>query len=164
MVKFCPDQSKLGTTMKVLFNLLGLFCIMVVCEESNEKETGTLTPTSVERAKEYLQYNDITVQIVEKFFELNFNPELKALMHLSLNHLLVARQLLAHDSDNLVKMPEFNQLEYDTTLKALDTSEKKEAFKREYEQISSEIGSYINVPFDKSYAGGDLISSSEVES
>ena len=61
-------------------------------------------------------------------------------------------------------MPEFYQLEYDTTLKALDTSEKKEAFKREYEQISSEIGSYINVPFDTRFTGGDMISSSEVES
>ena len=119
--------------MKVLFNLLGLFCIMVVCEESNEEETGILTPTMVDRAKEYLQDDTITLQIVEKFFELNFNPELKVLMHLSLNHLLVARQILAHDSDNLIKMPEFNQLEYDTTLKALNTSEKKEAFKEEYE-------------------------------
>ena len=49
-------------------------------------------------------------------------------------------------------------------LKALDTSEKKEAFKREYEQISSEIAIYINIPFDTRYTGGDMISSSEVES
>ena len=103
MVKFFPDQLKLETTMKVLFNLLGLFCIIVVCQESNEEVTGTLKPTMVDRAKEYLQDDDITLQIVEKFFELNFNPELKALMHLSLNHLLVVRQLLAHDLDNLKK-------------------------------------------------------------
>ena len=94
---------------------------------------------------------------MDKFFELNFNPELKAMMHLSLNHLLVARQLLAHNSDNLVKMPEFNQLEYDITLKALDTSEKKDAFKKEYEQISSEIANLIDVPFDTIYKGGDMI-------
>ena len=118
----------------------------------------------VEKAKEYLKDDDITLQLVQKFFELNFNPELKAQMHLSLNHLLVARQVLAQNSDNLIKMPEFNQLEYDTTLKALDTSEKKEAFKREYEQISSQIGSYINVPFDTRYTGGDMIHSREVES
>ena len=67
---------------------------------------------------------------MQKFFELNFNPELKALMHLSLNHLLVVRQLLAHDSDNLEKMPEFNQLESDRTLRTLETQEKQEAFKR----------------------------------
>ena len=91
----------------------------------------------VEQAKEYLKDDAITLQIVQKFFELNFNPELKALMHLSLNHLLVVRQLLAHDSDNLEKMPEFNQLEYDRTLRALETQEKQEAFKREHEQISS---------------------------
>ena len=108
MVKFFPDQSKLETNMKVLFNLLGLFCIMVVCDESSEEETETLKPTMVDRAKEYLKDDDITLQIVQKFFELNFNPELKALMHLSLNHLLVVRQLLAHDSDNLEKMPQFN--------------------------------------------------------
>ena len=68
MVKFFPDQSKLETTMKVLFNLLGLFCIMFVCEESNEEETGTLKPTMVEQAKEYLKDDDITLQIVQKFF------------------------------------------------------------------------------------------------
>lgn len=164
MVKFCPDQSKLVTTMKVLFNLLGLFCIMVVSDESDEEETGTLKPTMVDRAKEYLQDDDITLKIVEKFFELNFNPELKVLMHLSLNHLLVVRQLLAHDSDNLEKMPEFNQFEYDRTLRALETQEKQEAFKMEHEQISSEISSYINLPFDTSYTGGTIISPSEVES
>ena len=75
--------------MKVLFNFLGLFCVMVVCEEFNEKKTRTLKPTMVEKAKEYLKDDDITLQIVQKFFELNFNPELKALMHLSLTHLLV---------------------------------------------------------------------------
>ena len=108
MVKFCPDQSKLGTTMKVLFNLLGLFCIMVVCDKSNEEETGTLKLTMVEQAKEYLKDDAITLQIVQKFFELNFNPELKAMMHFSLNHLLVSRELYAHTSDNLPKLPDFN--------------------------------------------------------
>ena len=54
-------------------------------------------------------------------------------MHLSLNHLLLVRQLLDHGRDNLEKISEFNQLEFDRTLRALETQEKQEAFKREYE-------------------------------
>ena len=61
-------------------------------------------------------------------------------------------------------MPEFNQLEFDRTLRALETQEKQEAFKREHEQISSEIASYINLSFDTTYTGGTMISSGEVES
>ena len=71
--------------MKVLFNLLGLLCAMVVCDESGEDETGNLEPTMVEKAKKFLKDDEITLKIVEKFFELIFNSQLRALMHLSLN-------------------------------------------------------------------------------
>ena len=53
-------------------------------------------------------------------------------MHLSLNNLLVTRQLLGQGRNNLQKMPEFHQLEFDKILQILETQEKQEAFKREY--------------------------------
>ena len=108
MVKLFPDQLKLETAMKVLLNLFGLFCIMVVCEESDEGETESLTPTLVDKAKAFLESDSITLKIVDKFYELNFIPELKGMMHFSLNHFLVIRELFAHESYNLQKYPDFN--------------------------------------------------------
>ena len=84
------------------------------------------------------------------------------MMHFSLNHLLVSRELFAHNSYNLPKLPDFNQLEFDITMNALHSSEKKDALKIEYEQISSEIASFIDVPFDTMYMGGDMIYTREV--
>ena len=134
--------------MKVLFNLLGLLCVMVASRQSGDEETEGLEPTLVEKAKKFLQDDEITLKIVKEFFKLKFNPELRTLMHLSLNQLLVSRQLLGHGRDNLQKMPEFPQLEYDKILHTLETSEKQEAFKQELEQISAEIACYINLPFE----------------
>ena len=74
-------------------------------------------------------------------------------MHLSLNNLLVTRQLLGQGRHNLQKVPEFHQIEFDKILQTLETQEKQNAFKREYNQISAEIASYINFPFDTTYTG-----------
>ena len=105
-----------------LFNLFGLFCMVAVCEESHEVETKPPIPSLVDKAKAFLQDDPITLQIVEMFYELDF----RGLMHFSLNHLLVSRELFAHNSYNLAKSPDFNQLELDVTMNALDTSEKKD--------------------------------------
>ena len=85
-------------------------------------------------------------------------------MHLSLNNLLVTRQLLGQGRHNLQKMPEFYQLEFDQILQTLETQEKQDAFKREYEQISAKIASYIDFPFDTTYTGGPKVNQGEIES
>ena len=84
-------------------------------------------------------------------------------MHLSLNNLLVTRQLLGQSRHNLQKMPEFHQPEFDKISEGLETQEKQDAFKREYEQISAEIASYIDFPFDTTYTGGSKVSQGEVD-
>ena len=61
-------------------------------------------------------------------------------------------------------MPQFPQLEYDKILETLDYTEKNEAFKLEQEQISTEIASYINLAFDTTYTGVNIVTKGEVES
>ena len=92
--------------MKLFFNLLGLLSVMVVSGQSGKDETRSLEPTMVEQTKKFLRNDGITLKIMEKFFELNFEPELRALMHMSLNY-LVPRQLLGHGRNNLHEMPFF---------------------------------------------------------
>ena len=60
----------------------------------------------------------------------------------------MARQLLGQGRHNLQKVPDFHQIEFDKILQTPETEEKQNAFKREYNQISAEIASYIDVPFD----------------
>ena len=63
------------------------------CEETQEIESDPPMPSMVDKPKAFLESDPITQQIVDKFYELNFTPELKGMMHFSLNHLLVIREL-----------------------------------------------------------------------
>ena len=40
-------------------------------------------PSMVDKAKAFLESDSITLKIVDKFYELNFTSELKAMMHFS---------------------------------------------------------------------------------
>ena len=151
MVKFFPDQLRLKAKMQVLLKLYVRICMAVICEGNQVIESDD---SVVEKAKVLLENDPITLEIVDKFYELNFTYELKAMIHFSLNHLLVIRELFACESFTLKKYPYFNQLEFETALKVLDTPEKQEIFKIEHEEISAEIASLINVPYDTMYKGG----------
>ena len=134
--------------MKVIFSLLGLICVALVRGETEEEDTEDLDTTLVEKARKFLQEDERTLKIVEEFVKLRFNPEVNALMHLLLNQLLVSRQIFGHRRENIQKMPQFPQLEYDKILGTLDSTEKQEAFKLEQEMISTEIASSINMAFE----------------
>ena len=131
--------------MQVIFSLLGLICVALVSRETEvideEGETEDLDTTLVEKARKFLQEDEITLKIVEEFVKLKFNLEVKSLMHLLLNQLLVSRQLFGHGRENLQKMQQFPQIEYDKILETLNSTEKQEAFKLEQRQISTEIAS-----------------------
>ena len=75
--------------MKMLFNLLGLLSIIIANGQSGDSEPENSESTMVEKAKEFLKEDKVTLKRVKNLFQLNFNPELKALMHLLLNNLLV---------------------------------------------------------------------------
>ena len=137
--------------MQVIFSLLGLICVTVASEEigvlDEEGETEVLDTTLVDKARKFLQEDEITLKIVEEFVKLKFNPEVKSLMHLLLNQLLVSRQLFGHGRENLQRMPQFPQLEYERNLETLSSPEKQEAFKLKQEQLKTEIEGYINLAF-----------------
>ena len=152
--------------MQFLFSFLGLICVTATSEEigvlDEEGETEVLDTTLVEKARKILQEDEITLKIVEEFVKLKFNPEVKSLMHLLLNQLLVSRQLFGHGTENLQKMPQFPQLEYDKILETLDSPEKQEAFKLKQEQLNTEIAGYINLAFDTTYTGGNIVTKGEI--
>ena len=55
---------------------------------------GEVTERAVidgEVAKKFLQDDQVTVKIVQELLKLNFNPEVKALMHMIFNQLLIVR-------------------------------------------------------------------------
>ena len=86
--------------MQVIFSLLGLICVTAASGEigviDEEGETEVLDTTLVDKARQFLQEDKITLKIVEEFVKLKFNPEVKTLMHLLPNQLLMSRQLFDH--------------------------------------------------------------------
>lgn len=63
--------------------------MVAVCEESHDIETEPPITSLLDKAKAFLEGDPITLKIVDKFYELDFTPEIKSTMHFSLNHLLV---------------------------------------------------------------------------
>ena len=64
----------------------------------------------VEQTKKFLRNDGITLKDSDRVFELNFEPELRALVRMSLNY-LVPWQLLGHGRNNLQDMPFFKGLQ-----------------------------------------------------
>ena len=50
---------------------------MVACDEFSQEETGSLEPTMVEKTKKFLKNEEMTLNILEMFCELNSNPKLR---------------------------------------------------------------------------------------
>ena len=59
--------------MKMLFNLLGLLSIIIANEQSGNSEPESSESTMVEKAKEFLKEDEVTLQIVKQFFKVKFN-------------------------------------------------------------------------------------------
>ena len=149
-------SHKKGTKMKVNFILFGLIFLALVRGDTDE-ETESLGTSLVEKAKQFLQEDEITLKIMEELVKLWFNPEVMALIHLIFNQLLVARQLFSHEKVKLQAMPQFLQLEFDRILATLSSQEEQTAFKLEHNLINTEIANSINVAFKTTYEGGGLI-------
>ena len=58
--------------------MLGLLSIIIVNGKTGNNETESLEPTMVEQKNKLLRNYGITLKIVEKFFELNSEPKLRA--------------------------------------------------------------------------------------
>ena len=86
--------------MKANLIMVGLMLLIFVRGDTTES-----SEISEEDAKKLLQEDQITVKIVEELLSLNFNPEVRALMHLLFNQLLVVRLLFSHEKVQLQAMP-----------------------------------------------------------
>ena len=117
----------------------------------------------VEGAKKFLQNDQVTVKIVQELLNLNFNPEVKALMHMIFNQLLIVRWLFSHDEVELRAMPSFPQLEFDRIVNSLATSNEKSAFQLESNILTTEIADSINPAFSTNYSGGVLTLEGQIE-
>ena len=78
--------------MRTNLILVVLFVLTLVQGEETEREV-----IDVEVAKKFLQDDQVTVKIVQELINLNFNPEVKALMHMIFNQLLIVRWLFSHE-------------------------------------------------------------------
>ena len=85
--------QNLDPEMRINLILVSLFVLNFVKGDTTEREV-----IDEEVARKLLQDDQITVRIVQELLKLNFNPEVKALMHLLFNQLLVVRQLFSHET------------------------------------------------------------------
>ena len=88
--------------MRTNLILVVIFVLTLVQGEETEREV-----IDVEVAKKFLQDDQVTVKIVQELLNLNFNPEVKALMHMIFNQLLIVRWLFSHEKVELRAMPQF---------------------------------------------------------
>ena len=135
--------------MRTNLILVVLFVLTLVQGEDTEREV-----IDVEVAKKFLQDDQVTVKIVQELLNLNFNPEVKALMHMIFNQLLIVRWLFSHEKVELRAMPQFPQLEFDRIVDSLATSDEKSAFQLESNILTTEIADSINSAFTTNYSGG----------
>ena len=135
--------------MRTYSILVVIFVLTLV--QGNETEREVI---DVEGAKKFLQDDQVTVKIVQELLNLNFNPEVKALMHMIFNQLLIVRWLFSHDKVELRAMPQFPQLEFGRILDSFATSDEKSAFQLESNILTTEIADFINPAFSTNYSGG----------
>ena len=75
--------------MEIYSILVVIFVLTFV--QGDETELGII---DAEGAKKFLQNDEVTVKIVQELLNLNFNSEVKAIMHMMFNHLLIVRWFL----------------------------------------------------------------------
>ena len=137
--------------MKTYSILVVIFVLTLV--QGDETEIGVI---DVEGAKKFLQDDQVTVKIVQELLNLNFNLEVRALMQMIFNQLLIVRWIFSHDKVELRAMPQFPQLEFDRIVNSLATRDEKSALQLESNILTTEIADSINPAFSTNYSGGVL--------
>ena len=91
------------------------------------------------------------MNILEGIYSRPMTPQFKGLLHLSLNNLLVSSEVLASTSPDgspgLKQAPDSVQKENLEVLKHLNSEDKREQYKTDYENLSHEIAAEIDIPF-----------------
>ena len=118
--------------------------------------------------KEYLQSDTYTADILTSIIQLGLSNELKSLLHLSLNNLLITNSVFASSNvDNysnrfsLNQSPDIIQQELEARVLSehLDANGIKE-FQDLYKAKSNILGQAINAKFGTNYDGGFFVSKS----
>ena len=118
--------------------------------------------------KEYLQSDTYTAEILTSIIQLGLSNELKSLLHLSLNNLLITNSVLASSNVenysnrfSLNQSPDIIQQELETRVlsEQLDQTGIKE-FQSLYRAKSNILGEAINAEFGTNYDGGFFVSKS----
>ena len=121
--------------------------------------------------KEYLQSDTYTTEILSSIIQLGFSDELKSILHLTLNNLLITSSVFASTNvENysnkfaLNQSPDIIQQELETRVlhEQLDSAGIRE-FQRLYSAKSNSLGEVINAKFGTDYTGGVFVSKSSNE-
>ena len=130
--------------------IIAQFLCFLVSESCNQEKTDL--ETLREKVNNYLDSDPTTVSILERIYNRPMTPQFKVLLHLPLNNLLVSSEVLASTSPNgsigLKQAPDFVQKENLEMLTHLDSEDKREQYKADYENLSNEIAAKIDIPFE----------------
>ena len=131
--------------------------------QSDSEDQREIKPLDMS-LKEYLQSDTYTTEILTSIIQLGLSDELKSILHLSLNNLLITSSVFASTNvENysnkfaLNQSPDIIQQELKTRVlhEQLDSTGIKE-FQRLYRAKSNSLGEVINAKFGTDYNGGFL--------
>ena len=131
-----------------------LLNILILCSlvSDNFGEDDTTPVTLGDRIKDHLDSDPTTKNILDGIYKRPMTDQFKGLLHLSLNNLLISNQILtSHNPENspgLNQAPDFIQKENQEMLTHLDSEDKREEYKNDYDTVSNEIAAGINQPFE----------------
>ena len=119
--------------------IIALLLCFLASGSCNQEETDS--ETLGEKVKTYLDSDPTIVSILERIYSRPMTPQFKGLLHLYLNNLLVSNEVLASTSPDgspgLKQAPDSVQKENLEMLTHLDSEDKREQYKADYENLSN---------------------------
>ena len=85
-------------------------------------------------------------------------------MHLSLNSLLISRELFASNAYSLPQAPDFIELEIEEIWGEFDNNQSRIEYRTDYGIKRSDIASLIDLPFGTQFKGGQFTEPAQDES
>ena len=122
-----------------------------------------------ERIITYLAQDPTTTDLLTKIFtqEEFVTPQLKTMLHLSLNNLLLSNEIYAStDPQTSVSLPQVGdsvQLENEAILTVLNSEEERKQYREEYVTQAGQIASVVNSKYDTHFTGGYIANYSMTE-
>ena len=144
-------------------SFLLIFWIAYGCSNQNP-----LVPLD-ERISTYLAQDPTTTELLTKIFSQEgfVTPQLRTMLHLSLNNLLLSNEIYAStDPQTSVSLPQVGdnvQLENEAILTVLNLEEERKQYREEYVTQAGQIASVVNSKYDTHFTGGYIANYSRTE-